>query len=108
MENVFNTDLKSFAVEVFLPDLPPLSQTQWARSYIGIHTEHPSWWNVETNTSSWAPKHLTHTHTFSVLFLALPGKALMWPSWICSVLPPHFLYFTSKLTGMMEWNHFPG
>jgi hypothetical protein len=50
--NGFNTDFKSFAVEVFLPALQSLSLTQWALSHIGIQTEHAAWWNVETDTSS--------------------------------------------------------
>jgi hypothetical protein len=71
-ENGFNTDFKSFAVEFFLPDLPSLSLTQWAISHIGIQTEHAAWWNVETDTSSWAPQKLMHAHTFWVLS---PGVA---------------------------------
>jgi hypothetical protein len=39
-ENGFNNDFKSFAVEVFLPDLPSLSLTQWALSHIGIREEY--------------------------------------------------------------------
>jgi hypothetical protein len=34
--NGFNTDLKSFAVEVFLPTLPSLPLTEWALSHIDI------------------------------------------------------------------------
>jgi hypothetical protein len=41
--NGFNTDLKSFAVEVFLPDFQSLSLTQWALSHIGIQAEHATW-----------------------------------------------------------------
>jgi hypothetical protein len=36
-ENGFNTYFKSFAVEVFLPDLQSPSLTQWALSHIEIH-----------------------------------------------------------------------
>jgi hypothetical protein len=70
--NGFNTDFKSFAVEVFLPALPPLSLTEWALSYIGIQKEHAAWWNVETDTSLWAPQKLMDAHTFWVLS---PGVA---------------------------------
>jgi hypothetical protein len=66
-ENGFNTYFNSFAVDVFLPALPYLSLTQWAPSNIGIHTEHAAWWNVETDTSSWALQNLIHAHTFWVL-----------------------------------------
>jgi hypothetical protein len=55
--NGSNTDFKYFAVEVFLPDFPSPSLTQWALSHIVIHEEYAPWWNVETETSSWEPKH---------------------------------------------------
>jgi hypothetical protein len=71
-ENGFNTDLKSFAVEVFLPDLPSLSLTKWSLSHIEILEYHAPWWNVQTDTSLWAPKKLMHTTTFCVLS---PGDA---------------------------------
>jgi hypothetical protein len=70
--NGFNTDFKSFAVEVFLPALPSLSLTKWALSHIGIHEEYAPWWNVETDTSSWEPQNLMHINTFWVLS---PGVA---------------------------------
>jgi hypothetical protein len=70
--NGFNTDFKSFAVEVFLPDLPSLSLTEWALSHIGIQKEHAAWWNVETDTSLWAPQNVMHAHTLWVLS---PGLA---------------------------------
>jgi hypothetical protein len=57
---------------VFLPDLPSISLTHWALSHIGIQAEHAAWWNVETDTSSWAPQNLMHTHTFWILS---PGVA---------------------------------
>jgi hypothetical protein len=38
--NGFNTDLKYFAVEVFLPDFPYLSLTKWALSHIGIYEDY--------------------------------------------------------------------
>jgi hypothetical protein len=62
--NGFNTDFKSFAVEVFLPSLPSLSLTKWAISHIEIHEEYAPWWNVETDTSLWEPDNLMHTNTF--------------------------------------------
>jgi hypothetical protein len=65
--NCFNTNFKSFAMEVFLPDFPSPSLTQWALSYIGLHEEYAPWWNVETDTSSWEPKNLMHTSTVGVL-----------------------------------------
>jgi hypothetical protein len=37
--NGLNTDFKSFAVKVFLPDLPSMSLTNWALSHIGILDE---------------------------------------------------------------------
>jgi hypothetical protein len=70
--NGFNTDVKYFAVEVFLPALPSLSLTEWALSHIDILKQHAAWWNVETNTSLWAPQNLMHTTTFWVLS---PGVA---------------------------------
>jgi hypothetical protein len=70
--NGFNTDFKSFAVEVSLPAFISLSLTQWALSHIGIQTEHAAWWNVETDTSSWAPQNFMHAHKFWVLS---PGVA---------------------------------
>jgi hypothetical protein len=39
-ENGFNTDFKSFAVEVFLPALSSLFMTKWALSHIEILEEH--------------------------------------------------------------------
>jgi hypothetical protein len=66
-ENSFNTYFKSFAVEVFLPDLPSLSLTKWALSHIEIHEEYAPWWNVETDTSLWQPKKMMHTNTFWAL-----------------------------------------
>jgi hypothetical protein len=66
-ENGFNTDLKSFVVEVFLPALMSLSLTKWALNHIEIHADYAPWWNVETDTSSWEPKKLMHTNTFWVL-----------------------------------------
>jgi hypothetical protein len=71
-ENGFNTDFKSFAVEVFLLALPSLSMTKWALIHIEIHEEHAPWWNVETDTSLWDPHNLMHTNTFWVLS---PGVA---------------------------------
>jgi hypothetical protein len=65
--NGFNTDLESFAVEVFLPALPSLSLKKWALSHIDIHEEYAPWWNVETETSLWEPNNLMHTNTFWVL-----------------------------------------
>jgi hypothetical protein len=65
--NGFNIYFKSFAVEVFLPALPSLSLTHWDLSHIGIQAEHAAWWNFETDTSSWAPQHLMHAHTFLIL-----------------------------------------
>jgi hypothetical protein len=53
--NGFSTDLNSFEVEVLLPAFPSLSLTKWDLSHIGIQAEHATWWNVETDTSSWAP-----------------------------------------------------
>jgi hypothetical protein len=70
--NGFNTDFKSFAVEVFLPALPSLSLTKWALRHIEILEEHAPWWNVETDTSLWAPQNLMHTNTFLVFS---PGVA---------------------------------
>jgi hypothetical protein len=54
--NGFNKYFKSFAVEVFLPALSSVSLTHWALIHIGIQAEHATWWNVETDTSSWAPQ----------------------------------------------------
>jgi hypothetical protein len=65
--NGFNTDFKSFAVEISLPSLPSLSLTHWGLNHIGIQAEHAAWWNVETDTSSWAPQNLMHAHTFWIL-----------------------------------------
>jgi hypothetical protein len=65
--NGFNTDFKSLAVEVFLAYLTSLSLTEWALSHIDILEEHAPWWNVETETSLWAPQNLMHTNTFWVL-----------------------------------------
>jgi hypothetical protein len=70
--NGFNTDFKSFVVEVFLQALPSLSLTQWALSHIGIHEDYASWRNVETDTSSLEPKNLMHTNT---LWFLSPGVA---------------------------------
>jgi hypothetical protein len=70
--NGFNTYFKSFAVEVFLPALPSLSLTEWAVSHIDILEEHAPWWNVDSDTSLWAPKNMMHTNTFWVLY---PGVA---------------------------------
>jgi hypothetical protein len=56
----FNTDFKSFAVEVFLPALSSLSLTKWALIHIGIYEDYTPWWNVETDTSSWEPHNLMH------------------------------------------------
>jgi hypothetical protein len=70
--NGFNTYFKSFAVEVFLPALPSLSLTDWALGHIDIQKEHAAWWNVETDTSLWAPQNLMHANTF--WFLS-PGVA---------------------------------
>jgi hypothetical protein len=70
--NGFNTDFKSFAVEVFLPALPSLSITQWELSHIGIQEGYAAWWNVETATSSWTPQNLMHAHNFWALS---PGVA---------------------------------
>jgi hypothetical protein len=66
--NGFNTEFKYFAVEVFLPDLPSISLTHWALSHIVIQAEHAAWWNVETDTRSWAPQNLMHAHTFWILY----------------------------------------
>jgi hypothetical protein len=66
-ENDFNTDVKYFAVEVFLPDFPSLYLTKWALSHIEIHEEYAPWWNVETDTSLWEPNNLMHTNTCWVL-----------------------------------------
>jgi hypothetical protein len=66
-ENGFNTDFKSFAVEVFLPDLMSLFLIKWALSHIEILEEHAPWWNIETDTSLWEPNNLMHTNTFWVL-----------------------------------------
>jgi hypothetical protein len=65
--NGFNTDFKSFVVEVFLPALPPLSLTKWALSHIEILEKHAPSWNVETDTSLWEPQNLMPTNTFLVL-----------------------------------------
>jgi hypothetical protein len=65
--NGLNTDFKSFAVEVFLPDLPSLSLTKWALIHIRIYEDYAPWWNVDTNTSSWEPHNLMHNNTFWVL-----------------------------------------
>jgi hypothetical protein len=65
--NGFNTDFKSFAVEVFIPVLPSLYLTKWALSHIGIHEDYAPWWNMETDTSSWEPQHLMHSNIFWVL-----------------------------------------
>jgi hypothetical protein len=68
----FNTYLKSFAVEVCLPDLPSLSLTKWALIHIEIHEKYAPWWNVETDTSLWEPNNFMHTKIFWVLS---PGVA---------------------------------
>jgi hypothetical protein len=70
--NGFNTDFKSFTVEVLLPVLPSLSLTKWAISHIGIHEEYAPWWNVETDTRSWEPHDMMHRNTLWVLS---PGDA---------------------------------
>jgi hypothetical protein len=70
--NGFNTDFKSFAVEVFLPALPSLYMIKWALSHIQIHEEHAPWWNVETDTRLWEPNNLMYTTNFWVLS---PGVA---------------------------------
>jgi hypothetical protein len=62
--NGFNTDFKSFAVELYLPSL---SLNHWALSHIGIQAEHAAWWNVDTDTISWAPQKMMHAHTFWIL-----------------------------------------
>jgi hypothetical protein len=49
--NGLNTDLKYFAVEVFLPVLPSLSLTKFDISHIGIYEDYTPWWNVDTDTS---------------------------------------------------------
>jgi hypothetical protein len=72
-DNGFNTDFKSFTLEVFLPALPSISLTHWSLSHIGIQAEHAAWWNVETDTSSWAPQNLMHSPTFWILS---PGVAM--------------------------------
>jgi hypothetical protein len=74
LANGFNTDFKSFAVEVFLPDFPSLSLTKWALSHIDIHEEHAPWWNVETDTSLWEPNNLMHTKTLWVLYLGVSRR----------------------------------
>jgi hypothetical protein len=81
-ENGFNTDFKSFAVEVFLPDLPYLSLTKWGLCHIEIHEEYAPWWNVETDTSSWEPNNLMHTITFRVLSPGVVRQGLLLPSWL--------------------------
>jgi hypothetical protein len=65
--NGFNTDFKSFAVEVLIPDLMSLSLKKWALSHVEIHEEYAPLWNVETDTSLWEKKKLMHTNTFWVL-----------------------------------------
>jgi hypothetical protein len=82
--NDFNTDLKSFAVEVFLLALPPPSLTQWALSHIEIHEENAPWWNVETDTSFWEPKKMMHTNTFWVLSpdVAIQGFTAAIMAWV--------------------------
>jgi hypothetical protein len=66
-ENGFNTDFKSFAVEVFLPALSSLSLTKWSLGHIGIYEDYTPWWNVETYTSSWEPRNLMYINTVWVL-----------------------------------------
>jgi hypothetical protein len=66
-ENCFNTDFKSFTVEVLLPAFPYLSLTKWALIHIGIYEGYTPWWNMETDTSSWEPQNLMHSSTFWVL-----------------------------------------
>jgi hypothetical protein len=70
--NGLNTYFKSFAVEVFLPDLPYVPLNKWALGHIGIFEEYAPFWNVETDTSYWEPQNLMHNDTFWVL---LPGVA---------------------------------
>jgi hypothetical protein len=43
------------------------TMTKWGLSHIEILEEHAPWWNVETDTSLWAPYNLMHTNTFWVL-----------------------------------------
>jgi hypothetical protein len=71
--NYFNTDIKYFALEVFLPALPSLSLTKWALIHIGIYEDYETWWNVETDTISWEPQNLMHNNTLWVLS---PGVAI--------------------------------
>jgi hypothetical protein len=89
--NGFNTDFKSFAVEVFLPALSSPYLTQWALSHIGIHEEYVPWWNVETDTSSWEPKKMMHTKFFGASTLVFPDKVLLLPSWL-GWNPPGIVY----------------
>jgi hypothetical protein len=54
-ENGFNTELKPFVVEFFLPAWPSLYMTKWDLSHIEILEDHTPWCNVETDTSLWEP-----------------------------------------------------
>jgi hypothetical protein len=61
-DNGLNTDLKSFALQVFLPALPSLSLTKSSLSHIWIYEDYAPLWNVETDTSSWEPHNLMHNN----------------------------------------------
>jgi hypothetical protein len=73
--NGFNTDFKSFSVEVFLPALPSLSLTKWALSHIEIHEEYapmPLRGMLRLIPAFGSQRKLMHTNTFWVLS---PGAA---------------------------------
>jgi hypothetical protein len=97
--NGFNTDFKYFAVEVFLPALPSLSLNHWALSHIGIQTEHATWWNVETDTSSWAPQNMMHAHTFWVLSpdVARQGFTAAIMAWVVSPWYSSHLFLVPRI-----------
>jgi hypothetical protein len=97
--NGFNTDLKSFAVEVLLSDLPSISMTKWARSHIEILEEHAPWWNVETGTSLWAPQNLMHNNTVWVLSpgVAIHGYTAAIMAWVESPWDSSHLFLVTRI-----------
>jgi hypothetical protein len=101
-DNGFNTDFKYFAVEVFLPALPSISLTHRALSHIGIQAEHSAWWNVETDTSSWAPQRLMHTHTFWILSpgIARQGFTVAIMAWVESPWYSSHLFLVPRIQQM--------
>jgi hypothetical protein len=86
--NSFNTDFKSFAVEVFLPALPSLSLTKWALIHIKLHEDYAPWWNIKTDTISWEPQNLMHTNTLWVFSpcIARQGFTASIMAWVESPL----------------------